>query len=78
MLVISGLLEFILGNTFPFVVFASFGMFFQPYSAVNREKPVLMDLEGGFWLAFGCTLQPALGAAGTWTLSMQCIYISRP
>lgn len=43
--VVGAILEFFLGNTFPFVVFATFG---------------------GFWLAYGTTLQPTSGIASAY------------
>lgn len=46
--VIGAVLEFVLGNTFSFVVFSTFG---------------------GFWLAFGTTLQPSSGTAAAFEAS---------
>jgi hypothetical protein len=62
LLLVSGLLEFVLGNTFPFVVFCSFGK--TRSSCTSNSVLTRPLLPGGFWLAFGCTLQASFGAAG--------------
>jgi len=65
LLIISGILDFFLRNTFPFVVFTSYG---------ERISVPLPDREnslrpGGFFLAFAATLQPFYNAAGAYSTS---------
>ena len=63
LMTLSGILEFFLGNTFPFVVFCSFGKCTHIFPSRGR---LLID-TGGFWLAFGTTLTPMYNAYGAFS-----------
>jgi hypothetical protein len=58
-MVVAGVLEFLLGNTFPFVVSCGFGMY--PLYSLGTT---LTDraLIGGFWLTMGASNTPGFGA----------------
>lgn len=58
-MVLGGLGEWILGNTFPFVVFTSFGMFKHKNSRLACAHP----LPGAYWLSFAFTLIPFYNAS---------------
>ena len=49
-------MEFILGNTFPFVVFCSFGE--SLHAVFFRSQRDLTARAGAFWLTFGYTITP--------------------
>lgn len=63
--IIGSVLEFILGNTFPFIVFACYG---ESWSTLSDPRCVTAYdngrsiSTGAFWLAMGATLQPAYNA----------------
>lgn len=63
-MLLGSVLEFVLGNTFPFVVFGSFGLHLTsiPRSMVHRK--LTSSDTGAFWLSFGGTLVPIFNAAG--------------
>lgn len=69
-MVLSGLLEFILGNTYSFVAFTGFGLCpfiqnpCQPYRAIS-----LTIKTGGFWLSTAISLTPSANATGAFTTS---------
>jgi hypothetical protein len=60
-MVIAGVLEFILGNTFPFVVSCGFGMSLF-YANWSEGYLTLYFRTGGFWLTMGSTMTPGFGA----------------
>lgn len=64
-MIIAGVMEWILGNTFTLVVLASFGMRNSPSLYCSRkQRPNRIDYsKGGFWLSLATTLVPAYGAA---------------
>jgi succinate-acetate transporter protein len=66
LLLITSILEFILGNTFPCVVFGTIGEFkdIEKCTAASRSR-FSYFLIGGFWFAFAATMIPAFNAAGT-------------
>ena len=65
MLLITSVLEFIIGNTFPCVVFGTIGMFFYLIERSLDHSFILLILyQGGFWFAFAATMVPAFNAAG--------------
>lgn len=71
-MLIGAIGEWIVGNTFPFVVFGTFGKSFPlTYSTLKEEAawsnlyPSLPPL-GAFWLTFGGTLVPSFNAYGAY------------
>ena len=62
-MIVGGVLEWLIGNTFPSVVFTSFGMSLEarPAITVTDRQP------GAFWLTFGGTLQPFYNAYGAYS-----------
>ncbi|KAI9804332.1 MAG: hypothetical protein M1833_007139 [Piccolia ochrophora] len=69
LMIIGGVMEFIIGNTFPFVVFCSFGVLsYLPEGLPSRPLIIHANTsQGGFWLAFGSTLQPFYNAYGAYS-----------
>lgn len=65
LMIIGGVLEFFLGNTFPFVVFCSFGSSYRTYSDMLEERK--LTGSGGFWLTFASTLTPFYNAFGAYS-----------
>lgn len=73
-MLVAGFLEFILGNTFPFVVFMSFGklLHMARYQLRAMEDVYLTEfgiIIGSFYLSLGSTLQPFYGAFGDYSPS---------
>lgn len=73
-MIIGAIGEWIVGNTFPFVVFGTFGKsFLLTYSILKEDEeaawsnlhPSLPPL-GAFWLTFGGTLVPSFSAYGAY------------
>jgi uncharacterized protein len=64
LLLITSILEFILGNTFPCVVFGTIGELFIPVWVDLMFLSLLTPSIGGFWFAFAATMIPAFNAAG--------------
>ncbi|RDW62475.1 hypothetical protein BP6252_11908 [Coleophoma cylindrospora] len=64
LMVIAGIFEFILGNTFPFVVSCGFGLSStQQASFVSVKRLTIWYFSlGGFWFTMGATLSPGFGA----------------
>jgi hypothetical protein len=60
---VCGILEFILGNIFPSVVFCVFGTFLLPIISAD-EQQCSHERLGGFFSTFGCTMVPFFNAAG--------------
>ena len=62
-------MEWILGNTFPFVVFGTYGKSLSLGRSTTQEyqldKPSLQI--GAFWLSLAATLQPSYNAVGAYT-----------
>jgi len=74
-MILGSIGEWIVGNTFPFVVFGTFGKHLQspvcgPISAQSPPKQSTPDCFplpiGAFWGAFGCTLVPWFNAYGAY------------
>lgn len=63
LLILSSILEFVIGNTFPSVVFGHLGMFCQSMTDDKVEVVILIS-TGAFCLAFGATMLPTFNAAG--------------
>jgi succinate-acetate transporter protein len=65
LLLITSILEFILGNTFPCVVFGTIGELggIEKCTATSRSRFSYFVI-GGFWFAFAATMIPAFNAAG--------------
>jgi hypothetical protein len=64
--IFCGILEFFLGNTFPFVVFTSYGKSkihsdFQQHTAANKINP------GAIFTAVAATLHPFYGSAAAYS-----------
>lgn len=74
-MLVGGFMEFILGNTFPFVVFMSFGKLLRiGRHQISAMEGVLSNAEigiiiGSFYLTYGSTLQPFYGAYGLYSPS---------
>ncbi|KAJ5896100.1 uncharacterized protein N7473_005499 [Penicillium subrubescens] len=70
LLLITSILEFILGNTFPCVVFGTIGEFedLEKCTAASRSR-FSYFLIGGFWFAFAATMIPAFNAAAPYSAS---------
>jgi succinate-acetate transporter protein len=62
--VIGSILEWFIGNTFPFIVFGSFGMLSRVLFPVQHARLIG---TGAFWLAFAATLTPAYNAEAAFT-----------
>ena len=62
-------MEWIVGNTFTFIVFASYGLL-QPFSSLWR-KNLAHDEIGAFWLSLGATFQPDYNAKGAYVNSSE-------
>lgn len=54
-MILGGVGEFLLGNTFPFVVFSSFGMSSTALVSISTASN---GSAGAFWLTLGYTLTP--------------------
>src|SRR5438552_465454 len=79
LMIIGSIMEFYLGNTFSFVVFASLGTIPPPHppnfrlclpyrDTVNSLLTLHFSLRtGGFWLSFAATLIPWYNAAGAYS-----------
>lgn len=71
-MVIAGIMEFILGNTYPCVVSCGFGEFQPPDNQFNKNykfrnfqkiPPSWSNYNiGGFWFTMGATMTPGFGA----------------
>jgi len=64
---LGGVGEWFIGNTFPCVVFTSFG------STVHISHGMMDNADadlGAFWLTFGGTLQPSFGAYGAYSTDL--------
>ena len=76
LLLLGGVGEFLLGNTFPTVVFTTFGESSLvathsrnlAYAAINNCYSWYTDsyCKGSFWFAFGATLVPSYGTYATY------------
>lgn len=65
LLLITSILEFILGNTFPCVVFGTIGRSSNPMRGRFHHLFTSLILhKGGFWFAFAATMIPSFNAAG--------------
>lgn len=64
-MVLGGLLEFILGNTYPFVAFTGFGL--CPLIQILVSSICLIKSTGGFWFATAISLTPSANATGAFT-----------
>jgi len=60
-MIVSGLLEFFLGNTFQFILFCGYGTAFATQIRI-RNQTLLTVFSGSFWLSLGATLTPYFGA----------------
>ena len=69
-MLIGAIGEWIVGNTFPFVVFGTFGKLsphiITPPSKLPQLIHALPYLLGAFWLTFGGTLIPSFNAYGAY------------
>lgn len=68
--IFGAFLEWIIGNTFVYVVFGAFGEFISFVQAggdVTRISGTNTLAIGSFWLAFGMTLTPFYNAEGAFT-----------
>lgn len=64
---LGGILEFVLGNTFAFVVFCSYGKSYPDRSrSVCLGVPSADDAAGGFWFTLASTLTPFFNAYGAY------------
>jgi succinate-acetate transporter protein len=63
LMILGSIGEWIVGNTFPFVVFGSFGKYFM-LSPMNIYST--LSFPGAFWLGFAATLQPIYSAYGNY------------
>lgn len=61
--IIGSVMEWIIGNTFPCVVFASYGRFIRPVLVATQ---LTISLVGAFWLSLGVTLTPFYNATGAY------------
>jgi succinate-acetate transporter protein len=73
-MIIGSLFEFFLGNTFPFVVFGSFGRFKTAHYIYFEANYLL----GAFWFSYGGTLQPFYNAAGAYADGDQATGLTSP
>src|SRR5690349_17827952 len=62
LLFLGGLLEFFLGHTFAFVVYAAYGEHNLPPNSHLGVSLLTSSLQGGFFLALGATLTPGFNA----------------
>jgi succinate-acetate transporter protein len=67
--IIGAIFEWLVGNTFIYVVFGSFGEYSSHTSVATRCVDVMTKLfaTGAFWLAFAATLTPAFNAETAYT-----------
>jgi len=81
-MILGAIGEWIIGNTFPFVVFGTFGMYspclgtihelcprFSTHHSTIRtplDRHLLKKWLGAFWLTFGGTLDPTFNAYGAY------------
>lgn len=72
-MVLGAIGEWIIGNTFPFVVFGTFGACKKPHVDLHQPFMLLIpknleanDYSGAFWLSFGATLIPSFNAYGAY------------
>lgn len=61
-MILSGLLEFLLGNTFQFILFCGYGTAFPTHVRIPKQTIADTGFPGSFWLALGATLTPYFGA----------------
>ena len=71
LMILGSIGEWIVGNTFPFVVFGTFGKppsFIPPSSTLksDRANNAFRSFLGAFWLTFGGTLVPSFNAYGAY------------
>ncbi|TVY50968.1 Protein alcS [Lachnellula cervina] len=62
LMILSGLLEFLLGNTFQFILFCGYGTAFPTHVRIPKQTIADTVFPGSFWLALGATLTPYFGA----------------
>lgn len=73
LLLITSILEFILGNTFPCVVFGTIGeLFITCRTDLIGFSLLTHPSIGGFWFAFAATMIPAFNAAGRFPQTRSC------
>lgn len=74
-MILGAIGEWIIGNTFPFVVFGTFGELFpveQEPPTISVTRTILVHSTdqssniGAFWLTFGATLVPSFNAYGAY------------
>lgn len=61
--IICGVLEFFLGNTFPFAVFTTYGMLLKIWLQRRRGSLIVLSVTGCIFLALAGTLTPFYGSA---------------
>ncbi len=71
LMILGAIGEWIVGNTFPFVVFGTFGKLPPHIRQLNLDEQAwligaLFSLLGAFWLTFGGTLVPSFNAYGAY------------
>lgn len=64
--ILGAVMEWIIGNTFPTVVFASYGSYQSRSQLVAVGLERLMLALGAFWLSLAATLQPTYNAMGAY------------
>jgi hypothetical protein len=71
LLLIAGLLEFFLGNTFTFVVFISYGELIATPSSLQRVLSWfdILFFIAGIFFTLAATFQPFFNAAGAYSIS---------
>lgn len=74
LLVLSSILEFVLGNTFSSVVFGHLG---KTSNLRDMNGSSGLTLAGAFCLAFGASMTPAFNAAGTFSPQLTTNSISK-
>lgn len=65
LLILGSIGEWIMGNTFPAIVFATFGKTVQVFKSSRSN---CLHIPGGFFLTFGATLVPSYNAYGAYGL----------
>ena len=66
LLILGAIGEWVIGNTFPATVFATFGKIVHMFK-ISSDK--CLHILGGFFLTFGATLVPSYNAYGAYGLS---------
>ena len=65
LLILGSIGEWIMGNTFPAIVFSTFGKSVQMFKSSRSNR---LHSPGGFFLTFGATLVPSYNAYGAYGL----------